>query len=58
MTAFPVGYLHIYQERELRKKKQKLLAGIARCDPLLGSINMFHSCLGTGSEQEYKKREC
>lgn len=28
MTAFPVGHLDISHDRELRKKKQKLLTGI------------------------------
>lgn len=33
MTAFPLGQLNTCHDRELRKKKEKLLTGIARRSP-------------------------
>lgn len=53
MTAFPVGHLDISHDRELRKKKQKLLTGIVVVTFSPGKCEhggVFHSCLETGAK--------
>lgn len=57
MTAFPVGHLDISHDRELRKKKQKLLTGIVGVTFSPGKYKHLE-CFIPAWRQEQRCKEC
>lgn len=57
MTAFPVGCLGISHDRELRKKKQKLLTGIVVVTFSPGKYERVE-CFIPAWRQEQRCKEC